>query len=218
MCFSAEASFAGGVIISSIGIATIKQAHKPTQLVFASIPLFFGFQQIAEGFLWLSLLYPQFALLQKPSTYIFLIMAQLIWPFVIPLSTLLMEENKKRIKVLRILLGIGISLALYYTFCLLSFNINPQIIGCHIKYNADYPQFLVLITFTIYLIVTIVPLFISTVKNLRVLGALMILSCLIAIIFFTYWVTSVWCFFAAIISVAIFWILRESKKKSVKQN
>jgi len=41
MCFSVEASFAGGIIISAIGIVTVTKVHKPSQLVFASIPLFF---------------------------------------------------------------------------------------------------------------------------------------------------------------------------------
>lgn len=58
MCFSPEASFVGGLIISSIGIATIKKVHKPSQIIFASIPLFFGVQQIAEGLLWITLPYP----------------------------------------------------------------------------------------------------------------------------------------------------------------
>jgi len=53
MCFSAGASFVGGVIISGIGVATIREVHKPSQLVFACIPLFFGVQQIVEGCLFL---------------------------------------------------------------------------------------------------------------------------------------------------------------------
>ena len=48
MCFSQEDSFAGGNIISAIGIATIREVHKPSQIVFASIPIFFGIQQIVE--------------------------------------------------------------------------------------------------------------------------------------------------------------------------
>jgi len=38
-----------------------------------------------------------------------------------------------------------------------------------------------------------------------------LLSYLVTIIFFSHYLTSVWCFFAALISVAIFWILSESK-------
>lgn len=51
MFFSSEASFESGVIISVVGVATVKKTHKLSQILFASIPLFFGLQQIAEGLL-----------------------------------------------------------------------------------------------------------------------------------------------------------------------
>jgi len=41
----------------------------------------------------------------------------------------------------------------------------------------------------------------------------MFLSCAVTVIFFTQYLTSVWCFFAALISSVIFWILRDSKQK-----
>ena len=100
MCFSAEASFAGGVIISSIGIATVLKVHKPSQLLFASIPLFFGVQQFVEGFLWLAIPHPEYMMVQKIGAYLFLVLAEVLWPLIIPLSILFMEENagKKRKK------------------------------------------------------------------------------------------------------------------------
>jgi len=74
MCFSPEASFAGGVIISTIGIATILKVHKPSQIVFASIPIFFGIQQIVEGVLWLVLPNPEYlgALANNGSIFSFI--------------------------------------------------------------------------------------------------------------------------------------------------
>jgi hypothetical protein len=60
MCFSPEASFAGSVIVFSIGIATVRKVHKSSQLVFAGIPLFFGIQQFAEGLLWLTILHAEY--------------------------------------------------------------------------------------------------------------------------------------------------------------
>ncbi len=211
MCFSAEASFAGGVIISAIGIVTIKKVHKPSQLVFASIPLFFGIQQFAEGCLWLTIPLPDYLNIQKIATYIFLIMADFLWPTMIPLAVLLMEDNEKKKKSLRILLVMGILLSLYYLFCLLFFNVNPRITGYHIKYDTDFPKSLSMPAFIVYLIVTITPLFISGIKRTHLLGILMFLSCLVTAIFFTQYLTSVWCFFAALISAVIFWILRDSK-------
>ena len=216
MCFSAEASFAGGIVILSIGIATVKKIHHPTQLIFGSIPLFFGIQQINEGFLWLTFRHPEFGHYQKIITDIFLIMADVLWPFLIPLAVLLMEKNYRKKIILKILLFFGISLSLYYTFCLFFFHVTPKIMGYHIKYDNDFPKSLGLIAFGIYLLVTITPLFVSSIKRTHLLGILMFLSCLVTALFFTQYLTSVWCFFAAIISAVIFWILRDSKRESLK--
>jgi hypothetical protein len=211
MCFSAEASFAGGVIISAIGIATVTKVHKSSQVVFASIPLFFGIQQIVEGSLWLTIPLNDYGTMKEISTYIFLIMADVLWPTVIPLSVLIMEDNLKRKKILLVLLGMGITLSLYYTFCLFNFDVMPEIRGYHIHYNTTFPTYLSMPAFIIYLIVTISPLFISSIKRTHLLGVLMFLSCLVTAIFFTQYLTSVWCFFAAIISAVIYWILKDSK-------
>ena len=78
MCFSAGASFAGGVLISAIGVASIREVYKPSQLVFASIPLFFGVQQIVEGCLWVTLPNNDYLNIQKIATHCFLIMAQVL--------------------------------------------------------------------------------------------------------------------------------------------
>jgi hypothetical protein len=211
MCFSPEASFAGGIIISSIGIATITKVHKPSQLLFASIPLFFGIQQIVEGILWLTIPNPEYITLKTIATYIFLIMANFLWPMMIPLSVWFMEEMKKRKRVLLILLILGSSLSFYYAYCLVFYNVNPEISGYHIYYKTDFPRSLSMPAFIVYLIVTITPLFVSSIKRTHLMGVLMFLSCLVTAIFFTQYLTSVWCFFAALISGVVFWILRDSR-------
>lgn len=213
MCFSAEASFVGGVVISAIGVVTVTKVHKPSQILFASIPLFFGVQQITEGLLWLAIPNPDYASLQKFSTYLFLIMAEVLWPMMIPLSVLFMEENKKRRKIIWILLAMGISLSAYFVFCLLTFNVTPKIMGYHIEYEDTFPNSLRVIVFAVYVIASITPLFISSIKRMHLLGILMALSCLVTAIFFTQYLTSVWCFFAALISGIILWILHDSKRK-----
>jgi len=212
MCFSAGASFAGGIIISAIGIVTIKKVHKPSQIVFACIPLFFGFQQIAEGIVWLTVPLPEYAGMQKIATYIFQTMALVIWPVMIPFSVLHMEKSKKKKKILFILLMVGVILSLYYSYCLLFLNVTPQIRGYHVQYNTDFPVTLTMIAFLFYLAVTITPLFVSSIKRTHLLAILMTFSCLVTAIFFKQYLTSVWCFFAALISGVILWILNDSRK------
>lgn len=213
MCFSTEASFIGGAAIIAIGVATVRKVHKPSQLVFACMPLFFGFQQIAEGFVWLSLQNPYYKDFTMPATYTFLIMAEVFWPFITPLAVLLMEKNKKRLKILRVLLGMGISVSVYFVFCLLLFDVSPEIRGYHIEYVEGYPKSIKLFVFGIYLIASIAPLFVSTMKRVYILGILMALSCLMTMIFFSQFLTSVWCFFGALISMVILWILRDARRK-----
>jgi hypothetical protein len=140
-------------------------------------------------------------------------MAEVFWPMMIPLAVLWMEKDKKRRKFLWILLAMGISLSLYYIFCLFAFNVTPEIMGYHIEYKDNFPESIRLVAFTIYLTASITPLFISSIKKTYLLGILMSLSCLITLIFFTQYLTSVWCFFAALISAVIFWILRDAKRK-----
>ena len=214
MCFSAQASFTGGAIISTIGVMTITKVQKPSQLLFAFIPIFFGIQQFTEGLVWLSLPNPEYLGLKQFSTYLFMIMADVLWPTMIPLAILLMEENRKKRKILKVLLVMGISLSLYYGICLIFFNFFPEIKEFHIQYRTDFPESLKLPMVGVYLIVTLVPLFMSSIKRSAVLGGLMLISCAISVIFFTQYLTSVWCFFAALISGVIYWIMKDSKQNS----
>jgi hypothetical protein len=179
MCFSAEASFAGGVIISAIGVATIRKVHLPSQIVFASIPLFFGFQQITEGVLWLTIPIKEYASIKIAATYLFEVMALVIWPLMIPISVLYMEKIKKRKKILVSLIFAGGILSAYYLACLIFFKVDPVIKGFHIQYDNYFPESLAIISFLVYLIVTIVPLFVSSIKRTHLLGILMTLSCLV---------------------------------------
>jgi hypothetical protein len=213
MCFSSGASFAGGVIISSIGVAVVTKIHKPSQLLFAFIPIFFGIQQFTEGILWLTIPNPEYGSIQKIATYIFLAMADVLWPAWIPLSVLLMETNARKKRVLWFLLIVGLSVSVYYALCIILLNVRPQIMGYHIKYFTDFPQTPAIFAFILYIAATIPPLFVSSIKRTHLLGLFMLFSCIVTAIFFTQYLTSVWCFFAALISGVIFWILSDSKRE-----
>lgn len=216
MCFSAGASFTAGALITITGAGTSLSAKEPGQRLFASIPFIFGAQQIAEGFLWLALQDQEFARLRTLSAYFFLVIADIVWPFLIPLSVLLMEKDSNRRRIVRIFLYGGMLLSLYYGICLLLFRINPQIMNCHIQYSGEFPPKLMLPAFLLYITVTVAPLFISTIRGMYVMGILMFTGCVVSVIFYTENVTSVWCFFAAVMSIIILWILKYKTKAAAK--
>lgn len=212
MCFSAGASFTAGAVISAIGVATIAKVHEPSQKLFAIIPLLFGIQQLAEGCVWLTLQNPGHDVIQKIFMYLFLVPADVFWPSLIPGSLLLMEENIKRRKAIRIIFIAGVVLSLYYAFCLMSFRVTPQIVNCHIYYAGTYIPSLMIPAFLIYIIVSVAPLLISGIKGMYWLGIMMFIGCVVSVIFYVKNVTSVWCFFAAIISIGIYWMIRSNPR------
>ncbi len=212
MCFSAQASFAGGVIISSIGIATLSKGLNPSHRLFAGIPLLFGIQQFAEGFLWVTLPSSVNGNIQQLAAYIFLLIALVIWPVILPLSVLKMEEDGKRRKILKIFYGLGILLATYYGSCMAVIGVRPEISCYHIVYKGDFPPVFIIPAFLLYVVVTVTPLFISSLKGCSLMGLLTLFSCAVSSVFFRLYLTSVWCFFAAVLSGIIYYILREYER------
>ncbi len=208
MCFSAGASFVGGALITAIGVMTVRTNRDPSRRMFSAIPLIFGVQQISEGFVWVALQSPGHDLMLSISMYIFLIAALIVWPSVLPLSVLAMEKVKNRRLALYFFLVVGLLTAAYYVLSLLVTDIDPRIISHHIKYAPEFPRPLALPVFIAYLIATLAPLFISSVRKMWMFGLLVTVSCLITGIFFKEYLASVWCFFAALISAVIWVIVR----------
>jgi hypothetical protein len=211
MCFSLEASVAGGVVLSTIGVTAIKKVQVPSQYAFASIPLVFGIQQFSEGAVWLSLQNPAYAGLEPFGTNTFLFIARVLWPVLMPFSVMMMEHDEQKKKILRIMLGMGSIVAFYYSYCLLFLTVEADIAGHHIQYISNYPDAIADPIFFLYIAAAIPPLFVSSNTKTRLLGVLFLAAVIVTGIFYTQFLTSVWCFFAAIVSVVIVWILKDQE-------
>jgi Na+/H+ antiporter NhaA len=140
-------------------------------------------------------------------------MAQVIWPVMIPLSVLLMEKNATRKKILTVLLAVGAAAAVYYLYGLVFHHAYAEIRGRHISYQNSVTDSLGVTGVIVYLAAVILPLFISSIKRMYVLGIILALSFVVSAVFYTQCLTSVWCFFAAVISFVIFYIIRDSHAK-----
>jgi len=208
MCFSATASFGAGVVLTVIGVATLKKTHHPSQWLFACIPFFFGVQQMAEGLLWLSIPNPQYAGIQKPATFVFLFFAQVLWPLWIPIAVLLLEKNETNKQIQRVLVGAGVMVGSYLAYSLLRFHVEAKITGHHIQYVQDYSVSLRYYSYALYGLATILPPFFSHIRGMKMLGISVLVSYLITALFYDHYVLSVWCFFSSLISLSIYTILK----------
>lgn len=211
MCFSATASFSAGVVLTAIGVASIKKVQHPSQTMFALIPFIFAIQQVSEGLLWLSIPNEEWSYLQISITYFYLIIAQIIWPVWVPVSILLLEKEKTRKRTQRILVAVGILVSIYLTYCLFNFNIRSEIDCYHIAYIQTYPETFRVLGGLLYIVATILPPFFSHIRRMWWLGVMVLISYVITTIFYESYLVSVWCFFASVISLSVYFIMSEIK-------
>lgn len=208
MCFSATASFVSGALLTGAGLATLSRNSIPEKKIFAAMPLVFGLQQISEGFVWYSLQTPGQEQLLAVSSGLFLFAALILWPTYVPLSVYKMEPEGLRKKWLRVLLYLGFLTSFTYLAGVVTYPVQSQIDQYHILYTALAPDLALKFLYVFYLLTTILPLFISSRPNVRWFAGLILIANLVSLVFYTNFLVSIWCFFSAIASFSIWWILR----------
>ncbi|MCD6017503.1 MAG: hypothetical protein K0S53_624 [Bacteroidetes bacterium] len=211
MCFSAGASFGASAILAVAGVASLKKVHTRTQIPFAAIPLIFSIQQFCEGFVWIAL--KNNADWQQTPIILFLLFAQVVWPFWVPFSIFLLETSKWRKILLAVLLFMGTLLSLYLSYCFLSYHFSAHIQTYHIRYELSFPHEFVPFLALFYFLPTIVSPFVSSVRKMSFVGTSILVSFLITKLFFDDYVISVWCFFAALVSVVVFLVMKDMELK-----
>ena len=216
MCFSASASFAASAVLAITGTATIIKAKTIPQHLFACIPLVFAVQQFAEGMLWLALKHTGYEGGETFFTYMFLFFAMMVWPVWVPLTIRMLEKNKKRRKIMIYLLCTGIMVCAGTGYVLLSNPVHAVASTNHIHYSFSIDmdtKYIQSIFTLLYCTATLITPFISTVKRMKWFGYILLVSYLFAILFYNGFVISVWCYFAAVLSVVILWIITGLRKE-----
>lgn len=217
MCFSATASVAASGLLTVVGVATVKKVKENRMKPYATIPLLFAVQQAIEGFVWLSATGDDPELLQS-MTYGFVFIAQVFWPFFVPFSIFLMEKDPKRRKILVWLLLIGTVISTYLLYCLINFPVSAEITGYHVLYKLDYPPFQLNYNGILYIAATVLPSFFSSYRYMSYFGLAIALSLIVSRIFYPEHLVSVWCYFAAILSTVIYFVVRASHLPTFRED
>ena len=200
MCFSATASFSTGAFLLGVSVLTLRAARRPQELPLAAIPLLFAIQQLTEGVIWLTFRYGAPGL-NDVMTHVYSFFSHVLWPVYVPVAVLLIEPPGRRRAALAALAAAGIAVAAYLMYSLVAFTIVSRPIGQHIEYLS--PHFYATGVMSFYLLSTTVSPILSTHRMVKVFGVLALLSFAVVYYFYATWFISVWCFFAAILSVIV---------------
>jgi hypothetical protein len=206
VCFSAVANFVGSGALAAVGVVTLTKVKHRRELLFAALPTLFAVHQFIEGFVWLGLdgLLPPVVAHNMGAAFV--LYAQGLLPFVLPLGVLLFEPARKdRMRMMPFVM-VGGATALYMLWGLTAYPLQVYVRGNSIVYINPATNNTAIAV--LYVIATCGSLFFSKVKAMVIFGAANLAILLTVMAFKRYAFTSLWCAYAAIASVivlAYFW-------------
>lgn len=207
MCFSAIASFTASALLIPTGLYCrhIVQQRDRRYQPLATIPLLFGIQQTCEGFVWLGLQHNN-PTLSHVSALLFLAFSHGCWLIWVPWSVTQCEPHpiKKRLGYSLLAIGAVFALSLQLPFWSSPQTFAPQILRGSIDYQTvlwwdawisrDWLHL-------IYAAIVVAPLTLTETAGLRGLALLIAISAGITHLTARYAFVSIWCFWAALLSL-----------------
>jgi hypothetical protein len=214
MCFSATGSFALAGLLTGVGGLSLARSSMPAPRMFAAVPLLFAAQQAAEGVVWRTLESPRPDGMHALAIQVFLAVALVVWPLWLPVSLRLIERDASRRRMLLWVIVVGALVAGCAAFLLVRWEPTASIVGhsIHYDYGTRHGLLSSALYLAIYAIPTVVPFFLSTARRARTIGTVLVISLVVAIAVERSALTSVWCFFAAVLSGLVLVSAREEER------
>lgn len=214
MCFSAEADFVVAAAVAPVGVATLRAAARPQDLPLAAVPLLLALHQLTEGVVWLGLDGDAPAELLGAATHAYLALAQVVLPVIVPLGILLTEPDRRRRAWMGALLLGGVVVAARFAWILTANPVAAHALDHVIVYDTDR-QF-GYVTAAAYVLATCAPALIASSRLLRWFGVANLAGLLLASGVRYSAVTSIWCVYAALVSVLVLVHFRDPARRAAE--
>lgn len=207
MCLSAEVNFAASAVIGAVGVATLTHTKHAREVLFAAMPLFFALHQFTEGFVWLGIEGHINELAFNNVAFLFVLYAQGILPFLMPLAVFLMESDPQRRRIVGAITVLAAVFSAYMIYGVVSFPTECYAEGRSVVYKNPVTE--TIWTLLLYVFVTCGALILSTQKVIRIFGILNLVGLTVVLIVKATAFSSLWCFYAACLSVFLYWQFRQ---------
>ncbi len=200
-------TLSGAIFI--IGILTLKKVSAPNEVVFASLPLLFSLHQFTQGFVWLGLngLIGERALHMAETVFVFY--AQGLLQFLVPLALWLIAPAGVRKNLIAVLMYLGAFLTAYSLWKLSIVPTHVSIIEGVLSY--DNPATRQVWLGLGYVLTTCGALILSSSIAVQLFGWLNLLGLTVIYLLKPYGFTSLWCLYAAAVSVLLYFYFVERR-------
>jgi hypothetical protein len=214
MCFSAEASFAASGILAATGIAIARLPKERSEIPLSLFPALFSAHQFIEGLLWLNHTGTLSDEYRSAAVYGFALIALVLWPIYVPFSAYMVEKSKIRRYIIFACQLIGFYVSITFFNSMFQNSVEASVVGHSFAYKVDSPEDF----FAVYFVAVSIPFLASSDRKLVFFGIALTLSCTAALIIASSKTfPSVWCFFAALLSLGLYLHFKYSPRRYSKE-
>ena len=211
MCFSPEADFTAAAVIGVVGVATLRLVREPRDLLIAALPLLFALHQLVEGFVWLGLRGNVSSGLGDAARDVYVVYAHAALPVIVPLGLYFIEPSARHRRWMLPFVVLGALLGLYLLWQVTQFPVHAEAHARCIAYATHTP--LGVPSAIAYVIVTCGPALLSSRRYLRWFGLANLIGVGITVGLRQTEFTSVWCVYAALVSILIYEHFRRERRR-----
>jgi hypothetical protein len=210
VCFSPEGDLAGGLVVTTIGIDACRHLRgRSNYLLLAVTPLVLGAHQIDESLVWWSLQNHVPHLAGRIAMWIYLVIAFVVVPILVPLAILRLAPTTRRRWLLAPFVALGVGVAFDLLITMLHGPVTVRLGHFHLAYSIGLRHGLVVIG--LYIVATCGSLLASGYRHIVIFGLANLVAVIILARLTADGFASLWCFYAALASGAITLHMRFAK-------
>jgi len=201
MCFSAQADVVSGVVVTGIGVDTLRQIRQPAERALASLPVLLGTHLLVEAVVWWGLAGDVAPATGRLATQAYLGFALCVLPVLVPSAVRAAEPEGRRRQAMLALGVIGAALAVVYLAQLVHGPVDVRIEGHHLAYQLHLRHGGLLAA--TYGLVACAPSLLSSHRGVVRFGVANLAAVVALAWLQSSALTSLWCAWAAVTSLAI---------------
>jgi uncharacterized protein DUF6629 len=208
MCFSPIGDLAGGAVVASLGVDACRHVKgRPENLAIAALPLLLGLHQVDEAFVWWSLQGHVARDVGQVAMWVYLIVALVVLPVLVPILLAVFEHSPRRRWRYAPFGALGSFVAAVLLEAMLAGHPAVRMGAYHLAYSIGLRHGVVFIG--LYIVATCGPMLASGRRILVWFGVANLAAVVALALLCADGFTSLWCFYAALLSGAIALHLRQ---------
>ncbi len=210
MCFSPEGDLVGGLVVTAIGVDACRHLRgRNNYLLLAATPVLLGAHQIDESLVWWGLQGHVPHLAGRIAMWIYLVIAFVVVPIIVPLAILRLEPTARRRWRIAPFVVLGTSVAVVLLKTMLNDHVKVKLGNYHLAYSIGLKHGLLIIG--LYIVATCGSLLASGYRDIVIFGAANLVAVVVLARLTADGFASLWCFYAALASGAISLHMRFAK-------